>query len=89
MRSDKELLELVLKEFPEMFKTNQVNCLCYCVNVLLFDMVITYEEERRLKYIFAQNITDYYINQDTGYYFPKGEIEPRQEYLKQLIEKYK
>jgi hypothetical protein len=85
MRTDKELLELLLEEFPVKFSTNYVYGLCDCVRLLFASK----EEKTRLLDILDLNRTKYYEYCLYGYYFPPNAIEPRQKYLKQLIEKYK
>jgi hypothetical protein len=85
MRTDKELLEFLLKEFTKIFNKHYVYGLCDCVRLLSASK----EEKTRLIHILDLNPTEYYENCCYGYYFIPRAIEPRQEYLKQLIEKYK
>jgi hypothetical protein len=84
MRTDKELLDLLLEEFPAKFSVG-VKGLCACIRLLNLKET----EKKRLLEIINENFTDYYINTDTGYYFTPRSIEQRQKYLKQLIQKYK
>ena len=85
MRTDKELLELLLKEFPNKFKILGVNGLCYCIDLLNLKET----EKIRLFEILDLNKTEYFLLNVFGFYFPPRQTTIRQKYLKQLIEKYK
>ena len=84
MRTDKELLELLLEEFPVKFSIG-VSGLCSSIDLLS----ITETEKERLFEILHLNQTEYYQKNVYGFYFPPRQIPTRQKYLKQLIEKYK
>lgn len=88
MRTDKELLELVLQNLGE--KMYNWNCggICGVVSIMESHKIINYIEESRLYSIIDENPTNTYLNTNSSYYFTPKEVEPRIEYLKQLIKKY-
>jgi hypothetical protein len=86
MRSNKELLELVLQNLGEKMTEWRVCGLCAVVSIMKEDKIINPSEEHRLYDIIDNNPTEYYGL--SKYYFPPREVEPRIEYLKQLIKKY-
>ena len=82
MRSKVELLKLLRKELHgDRFHTG----LCSLNLSMLNFQIIRESECRKLEYLIDTNRPkeNFWI-----YYFPKGEIEPRDKFLKQLIEKY-
>lgn len=87
MRTDKELLELVLEKLePEMLKHPWKVGLCYVISHLSQIKIIDFDEYERIEEIIYDNPTERFLYDI--YFFPPGEIEPRKEYLKQLIKKY-
>lgn len=87
-RTDKELLELVLEDLGEKMTMWRCSGICAVVSIMESNNIINSREEFRLYDIIDENPTNIYINSISMYYFPLGEIEPRIEYLKQLIKKY-
>lgn len=86
MRTDKELLELLLSNLEEVMKKEKATGVCYVIYSLYRDNKIGYFEGDRLTYIIQENPTKYY--EKNCWLFPPFEIAPRIEYLKQLIKKY-
>ena len=80
MRSEKELFELML-EHKDFFSTG----ICDWIFELWITDLITLEEYSLITYYLD---TYQVLNlSDCLYWFPKGEIEPRIEWIKQQIEK--
>ena len=83
MRSKVELLKLLRKELHgDRFHTG----LCSLNLSMLNSHIIRESEYGELEYLINTNRPkdNFWI-----YYFPKGEIEPRDKYLQELIDKYK
>ena len=79
MRTTKELLELMLKH-QELFKVG----LCYLAFDLYDDDLITRAEYLLLRQYIKENKPE---NADDTFYWEKGKIAPRIEWINQQIEK--
>ena len=86
MRSTKELLEVLLDQYENSrVEGIQWSGLCFAIIRLPAGYVIDqYEKEALLKVIKANRP---YSVVSPLYWWPKGEVEPRVEFLKQLISK--
>lgn len=84
VRSDVELLQLLLDNIDELSTG-----LCQLVGLIYYGGDFSNEESNRLKILIRSNRPDSDIIEDiTRYYWPVGEIHPRIDFLKQLIQKY-
>jgi len=85
MRSKVELLKLLRKELKEQNVHMSCGGLCSLIVKLLDCGVITVDERHELKYLIYSNTP----KDSCGlFFFPIGEREPRDKFLKELIEKY-
>ena len=87
MRSTKELLEVLLDRYQNN-TIEEINWagLCWAITKLYaYDGVNFYEKEILLDVIEANRPESV---ESGKYWWPKGEVEPRIEFLKQLIKKY-
>lgn len=74
-RSVKELLRVMLDN-QKLFRDG----LCSWVNYLRYSELITYEERLRLNYFINQNKPTI-VSKYSRYWFPKGEIQPRLDWI--------
>lgn len=86
MRSDKELLELLLEDLDTKMTVWGNKSLCFVTVDMEQYGLISKEEESRIDEIIMLNPTEYRKNHYL--HFPPFDVESRKEYLKQLIEKY-
>jgi hypothetical protein len=83
-RSTKELLEIVKKYVEK--KVRKEHCgICFCINNLHFIRKITSEERDKLLAILRKKSVKYNPNAEL-YWWPRGEVSPRIEFLDTLIE---
>lgn len=82
MRSDKELLQLLLDN-KDIFQTG----LCLLAGTLYCRCKISAKEMLRIPDYLRTNVSTYYKENGYAYYWPIGEWEPREEWLKKEINK--
>ncbi len=85
MRTDKELLELLLENIEQGIKSGWSG-MCGVIIMLTMQSVMSVNESERLNSIILANPTKMY--KKSSWFFEPYQIEPRKEYLKQLIAKY-
>ena len=84
MRSTKELLEVLLDRYQhDEDDTIRWRGLCYAAINVRYRDLITQEEERLLISYLKENRPKY--SRRAGFWWPKGEVEPRIEFLNKLI----
>lgn len=82
MRSDVELLKILLSNLDKL-RTG----LCRVNTEILSEKKITFREYKRINQIIREHPTKFFLDKkDDWYYFKPGELAPRKEYLKNLIE---
>lgn len=82
MRTELELLELLLKVYTEpKFKEFTIFGMCFAVGLLYGNRLISLDEDELFYRILSSG--------KRGYWFPIGEKEPRIEWIKKQIELWK
>lgn len=86
MRTDKELLEVLLENVERCLTIKGNFGLCASIDTIYFDSLIEYNEYARLQSIIHENPrNEFFLKQ---FYFEPRLVEPRIKYLKELIQKY-
>lgn len=82
MRPDVELLKILEQNLARL-RTG----LCRINTEMLAAKLITFQEYKRIKQIIREHPTKFFLEKKNDwYYFKPGELAPRKEYLRNLIE---
>lgn len=81
-RTLRELL-IILRDNKQHFHAG----LCGLIAYLKYNIIITYKEAEILNKFIKEHPTDYYIDSQSNFYFPRYEWEPREKWLDEWIEK--
>jgi hypothetical protein len=85
-RSDIELLKILRHYLPKYMASNKSSGICGAILGLLTSDILTADERSTLENIIINNRPSGANPFD--YFWPKGELKPRIDFLNKLIEKY-